>query len=115
MQVNRYAELFGPFQYRPEELVVEIAAAIVAVDNRAGELLLTYAAVELLGGLVRHRGRQRRKAAEARRLPHDRVGDKVVRLSGKRDCIGRRHCSTPGAVSDTICMSMPAASISAMR
>src|SRR5215475_10960405 len=96
MQVNRYAELFGPFQYRPEELVVEIAAAIVAVDNRAGEFLPTYAAVELLGGLVRHRGRQRRKAAKARRMLLDRVCDKVVRFGGKRDRFGRLQLLNAG-------------------
>ena len=36
MQVNRCAELFGPFEHGPEELVAELAAAVVAVDNRAG-------------------------------------------------------------------------------
>src|SRR6516162_10484557 len=89
MQVNRCTELFGTFQDRPEELVVEIAAAVVAVDNSTGEFLPTYAAVERLCGLFRDCGRQRRKAAEARRMPLDRVRDKVVRFDGKRDRFGR--------------------------
>ena len=89
MQVDRCAELFSTFQDRPEELVVEIAAAVVAVDDSTGEFLPTYAALELLGGLVRYRGRQRREAAEPGRTLLDRVRDKVVRIGGKCDRFGR--------------------------
>jgi hypothetical protein len=53
MQVDRCADLFGTFQDRPEEVVVEITAAVVAVDDGTGESLSTYAELELLGGLVR--------------------------------------------------------------
>ena len=45
MQVDRRAELFGTFQDRPEELVVEIAAAVVAVDDGTGEFLTADAAL----------------------------------------------------------------------
>ena len=61
----------------------------MAVDDGAGEFLTAYAALELLGGLVRRCGRQRREAAEARRMLLDRVRDKVVRFGGKRDRFGR--------------------------
>ena len=39
MQIDRRIELLGAFQDRPEELVVEIAAAVMAVDDRADEFL----------------------------------------------------------------------------
>src|SRR5215472_16230921 len=115
MQVNRCTELFGTFQDRPEELVVEIAAAVVAVDNSTGEFLPTYAAVELLCGLFRDCGRQRRKAAERAGCLLIASATKSFVSTASAIASAASNCSTPGAVSDTICMSMPAAFISAMR
>ena len=58
MQIDRRIELFGAFQDRPEELVVEIAAAVVAVDHGADEFLLAHPQLQFGRGLVRRRGRQ---------------------------------------------------------
>jgi hypothetical protein len=88
MQVDRCAELFGTFQDRPEELVVEIAAAIMAVDDGSGEFLPAYSPLKLLGGLVRRCGWQGGETAEARRMLLDRICDEVVGISGKRDRFG---------------------------
>jgi hypothetical protein len=58
MQVDRWAESFGTFQDWPEELVVEIAAAVVAIDDGASEFLATYALRRLRGAADRGAGQE---------------------------------------------------------
>ena len=77
MQIDRYVERFGAFKDRPIKLVVEIAAAIVAVDDRALEAELTNAAFQFRGGLVGRRGRQRGKPGETRWMPLHRVAEEI--------------------------------------
>ena len=87
----------------------------MAVDDGAGEFLPAHAALQFLRGLVRRRGRQRGEAAEARRMLLIAAATKSLVSAASSIASAASNCSTPGEVSDTICMSMPAASISAMR
>ena len=85
VQVDRGVELFGAFQDRPIKIVVQIAAAIVAVNDRAGEFLLAHPALQLGRRLIRSGGRQRGEAAEARWVLLDRAGDEIIGFRGKLD------------------------------
>ncbi len=66
VQIDRRVELFRAFEDRPEEFIVEAAAAIVAVDDGADEFVPLHHGLELGGRLVRRRGRQYRQSGEAR-------------------------------------------------
>src|SRR5262249_61965326 len=84
VQIDRDVERLRPFQDRREELVVEIAAAGVAVDQCALEALLPDAALQLVGGLVGHRGRQGGKGGEPLRIFLHRLQDEIIRVDGDR-------------------------------
>ncbi len=96
VQVDRDAELFRAFQDRPVEFVVEIAAAVVAVDDRAGKFLLADAPLQFLRRLVGRRRRQRGEAADAGRMPLHAVGEVVVGVARHRDRIGGFHLLDAG-------------------
>ena len=115
VQIDRHVERFGTLQDRPVEFVVEIAAAIVAVDDRAFEALreLGAPAPRRLFPALRSATRQARQSASdfsSRR----RQGSRWT-LAPPRWLRPPRSCSVPGYCSDKTCMSMPAASISASR
>ena len=84
MQIDRHVELFGTLQDRPIEFVVEIAAAIVAVDDRAFEACAN-SALQLRGGFFRRCRRQRGKPGKALGIFLHGVGKEVVGLSRHRD------------------------------
>jgi len=65
VHVDRHVERLGALEDRPEEFVVHVAAADVAVDQRAAKAELAHAALQLGCGLVRHHGRQRGEPGEA--------------------------------------------------
>jgi hypothetical protein len=70
----------------------------MAVDHRTGEGLISEAALELFGRLVR--------------VPQSAAQESLTVVSGgwrSATASAACNCSTPGAVSETICMSMPAA------
>ena len=115
MQIDRDVERLGAFQDRPVEFVVEVAAAIMAVDDRALEA----------------RWRTRRSSSSAAfsgaavgsaAKPANRVGC-FFTASARKSLASRAtaiasaasNCSVPGYCSDSTCISMPAASISAKR
>ena len=88
MDVDRRVERLGGFQNGPEELVVEIAAAIVAVDDGADEAAGLHPVFELGGGLVRRRGRQRGEAGKPLRVLLHPRGKEIVDFAGQRDGVG---------------------------
>ena len=98
MQIDRDVERFGTLQDRPEELVVQIAAARVAVDQRALEALLPDPAIQLFGRLVRRRGRQGRKGGEPRRIFLHRLCEEIVRFDGDRYLLRRFGLLDPGRI-----------------
>jgi hypothetical protein len=53
MKIDRDIEGFGALQDRPEEFVIQIAAARMAIDERALEALLPDPAIEFIGRLLR--------------------------------------------------------------
>ena len=77
VQIDRDIERLGPFQHRPEELVVEIASASMAVDDRAFEALPD-PLLQFVGGFFGRRGRQHRNAGEAQRVVLHRLGQEIV-------------------------------------
>ncbi len=116
VEIDRDIERVGALQDRPEEFVVQVAAAGVAVDERALEALLPDPALQFFGRLVGRRDRQggkgRRSASDISSSPRrgNRWTSRAIAI-----CSATSACSTPGEFSESTCMSMPAASISAMR
>jgi len=77
MHVDRQIELLGARIDRPEALVVEEDAIGEAVQHGALKSKCRRA-FELVGGCVRHRGRQRGKGGEALRIFGDHLMQAVV-------------------------------------
>ena len=88
VQIDRDIKRVGAFENRPEEFVVEVAAANVAVDQRALEAVLAHRALQLVGGLVRNRGRQRGETGEARRMLLHRFRQHIVGVARQRERVG---------------------------
>ena len=89
MHIDRRAERFRALEDRPEELVVEIAAAIVAVDHGADKAVVAHHAFEFGRGLVGRRGRHRGEAGEALGMFLHRFGQKIVGFARQRHRFGR--------------------------
>ena len=83
MEIDRKLERFSARQDRPEEPVVEIAAAMMAVDDDAFEPTLADHALELGDRGRRIGDRQRRQAEKPRRMAPDGVRERGVRASGE--------------------------------
>ena len=83
MQVDRDAESLGALEDRPEEGVVEVAAPGVPVDQRADEAVPANHSVQLFGGGLRRRRRQRREPGQPIGAAPDRLRERVVRLPGQ--------------------------------
>ena len=98
MEIDRDIERFGALQDRPEELVVQIAAARVPIDERAFEALLPNPALQFFGRLVWCRDRQGGKAGEALRIFLHRLGEEIVGLPGNRDLLRRVRLLDPWRV-----------------
>ena len=98
VQIDRDIERFGALQDRPEELVVQIAAARVAVDERALEALLPDPALQFFGRLFGRRDRQGGKAGEARRMFLHRFGEEIVGFARDRDLLRRFRLLDPGRI-----------------
>ena len=95
MQIDRHIERFGALQDRPEERVVEIAAAMVAVDDRALEAVADRA-FQFVGGLpgaAIGNGQGRQSASDAFSPP--RRGNRSLRARS-RSASASSNCSTPG-------------------
>ena len=56
-QIERDLERFGAFQDRPEEFVIQVAAAAVTVDQGSFETMRGDRTPQLVGSCVRFRGR----------------------------------------------------------
>ena len=106
MEIDRDFERFGALQDRPKELVVQIAAACVAIDECALEALLADPAIQI--------GKEA-KAAKRLGLFFTTSARKSFDSRAIATCSATSACSTPGAFSESTCMSIPAASIAAMR
>ncbi len=88
VDMDRRIEFFGAFQDRPEEFVVEIAAAHMAADDRADKAAAADAALQLRRGLVRDHRRQRGKAGEALGIFLHRRRERVIAFARQRHCLG---------------------------
>ncbi len=116
MEIDRGIELLGALQDRPEELVVEIAAAVVAVNDGADEFLLANHACSsscaaLSGAAVGTTARPAKRSG----CRFTTSARKSLASRASAIASAASSCSVPGEVSDSTCMSMPAASISASR
>jgi hypothetical protein len=89
VEVERDLERLGPRQDRPEELVVQVAAAAVAVDQGAFEAVLGDRALELVGGGVGIGGWERREPGKPVRVAAHRLGEGVVGVAGERHRLDR--------------------------
>ena len=98
MEIDRDIERFGALQDRPEELVVQIAAARVAIDERALEALLPDPAIQFIGRLLGGRDRQAGKACKALWIFLHRVGEEIVRLAGDRNLLRHVGLLDPGRI-----------------
>src|ERR1700734_1411999 len=87
MEIDRQLEPLCPRQHRPEETVVEIAAAMVAVDDDPFEPMLADHALELRESGRRIADRQRRQAEEPRRMAADRFRERGGRLAREGLCL----------------------------
>src|SRR5271166_3118016 len=81
MEIDRKLERLDARKNRPEEAVVEVAPAMMAVDDDALEALIVRRALELLDRGPRIADRQRRQSEESGRMAPDCFGEKRVRLS----------------------------------
>ena len=63
-QIERDLERFGAFQDRPEEFVIQVAAAAVTVDQGSFETMRGDRTPQLVGSCVRYRGWQRCEAGK---------------------------------------------------
>jgi hypothetical protein len=88
MDMDRRIERFGGLEDRPEEFVVEIAAARMAVDDGADKAAGLDAARELGRRLVRRHRRQGGKAGEAPGMFLHRRGERVVTFARQRHRLG---------------------------
>jgi hypothetical protein len=101
MEIDRKFEPLHPRQDRPEETVVEIPSAMMAVDDDASESTLAHRTLELGDRGRRIGDRQRRQAEEPRRMASDGVASAAFVLRAKVFASSTSSCSTPGAVSDS--------------
>ena len=85
MQIDRHVERLGARQNRRVERIVEIAAAIVAVDVGALEAEFTHAARQFIGGGLRRAGRQRGEAGETLGVLAHGGGEQIVGVARKGD------------------------------
>src|SRR5215472_4608578 len=85
MQIDRDIQRFGALQDRPEELIVQIAATRVPIDERAFEALLPDPAIQFIGRLLVSRDRQGGKSCKARRIFLHHIREEIVRLLGDDD------------------------------
>src|SRR5947209_14705093 len=84
MQIDGHIKRVGPLQDRREELVVEIAATSMPIDERALEALLAHPPLQLCGCLIRHRQRQCCECGEARGMFFYCLGEKIVGFNRTR-------------------------------
>src|SRR5262249_36113893 len=98
MQIDRDAERFGALQNRREELVIQIAAARVAIDQSAFEALLPDSAVGLLGRFVWHGARQCATGGGPRPAFLHRLCEEIVRFDSDRYLIRRLGLLDPGRI-----------------
>ena len=87
MEVDRQLQRFRPRQDRPEEAVVEIASAPMAVDDDALKSMLADRALEFRDRCRRVGDRQRRQAEQPRRMAPDGFRERGVRASRERLCL----------------------------
>ena len=85
MQIDRHSQRFGGLEHRPEELVVEVAAVDVTVDQGADEAVVADGALEFGDGGLRVAHRQGGEPEEPAGMLGDRGDDRVVGLSGQFD------------------------------
>ena len=89
MEVERNLQRLGTLEDRPEEVVVEVAAANVTADLPALEPVVPDGALQLVGGgFWRWRG-ERGESGEARRMALDGGPELIVGVAGDGDGIGR--------------------------
>jgi hypothetical protein len=82
-------QLFGGFEARPEELIVQETAIHVAVDQRADEAVVAHGALQLGRGGVGVAHRQGGESEEPVRIRRAGVDHRVVGLPGQFD--GQRY------------------------
>ena len=85
MEIDRDVERFGAGIDRPELRPIEEFAVGEAVHHRALEAVLLDAALELVGGGVRHRGRQRGERRKPLRVLFHLRGEAVVDAPRQRN------------------------------
>jgi hypothetical protein len=115
MKVERNAQTLEAFEDRPEELVVEVPALAVTVDERpdnTGQPDRRSSSSAAAAGSAVGRVAKPANRAGLRRIASARkslVSRAIATASAAGDC------SSPGEVSDSTCTSTPASSISVIR
>ena len=82
MEIDRKPERLGAGENRPEETVVQVAPAMMAVDDDALEAPIAFRALEFRDRGRRVAGGKRREPEQAVRMAADGLRERVVRLSG---------------------------------
>jgi hypothetical protein len=95
VEVERHPQRLGAGQDGPEELVVQAAAAVVAIDQGALEAVVAHHALELVGGGLRIRGRERGEPGKPVWMATHRLGERVVGVAGERHRLDRTELLLP--------------------
>src|ERR1700758_4946789 len=98
MEIDWDIEGFGALHDWPEELVIQIAAARMAVDERTLEALLPNPAIEFIGRLLRGRDWQGGKPCKPLWILLHDIGEEIVRLASDRDLLRHVGLFDPGRI-----------------
>ena len=83
MEIYRDVKQFSTLKDWPEEPVIEVAPAIVAIDDRSFKAMCADHAVQLFGSVARGSGRQGRKSGKACWIFGYGICEKIVRFMGQ--------------------------------
>src|SRR5262249_43366389 len=87
VDVDRYVDPFCAFQDRPVECVVQVTAAVVPVDDRTFEPILTNTAFKLFSSPGWCSGGQCGKSGETRWMSRYGIGKEIIHFTRALDCL----------------------------
>jgi hypothetical protein len=114
MQVDRNIQRFGSFEDWPEEFVIQIAFPAVTIDDRSFEAVFTDQPLQFFRGLVWYCRWERSKSGKTRGILLDRIGQEIIRFTSKCCRISAGDLFRTGEVRERTCISIFAASVSAI-